>query len=85
MRIDVYTKIVLTTIATCLLWLCLGRLAPMPPVHAQTPQKPLPTLITSKDFGFRVDGWRPGEAPVGTLVVQIDGASSEAHLHYVKP
>ena len=36
MRVDRYTKIVLTTIAVCLIWLSLGGPALLPTAHAQS-------------------------------------------------
>lgn len=35
MRVDLYTKIVLTTIACCLVWLCVRDVAFITPAHAQ--------------------------------------------------
>jgi len=56
--------------------------------HAQTTdapmKKPFPTVISGGDFGFRVDGLRQGEAPIGTLVVRINGGWYEARLDYLK-
>ncbi len=37
MRVDLYTKTMLTIIAACLVWLCLTGTALMPVVTAQTP------------------------------------------------
>jgi hypothetical protein len=37
MNIDLYTKTVLTVIAACLVYLCLGRPAVMSPIEAQAP------------------------------------------------
>ena len=89
MRIDRYTKVVLTIIAACLIWISLGGTRLLPSVHAQTPQRPttrgFPTVIKGSDFGYRVDGLKLGEAPIGTLVVQIDGGWYEARLNYAKP
>ena len=35
MRVDLYTKVVLTVIAMCLVWLCLDRSQVSPVAHAQ--------------------------------------------------
>ena len=89
MLIDRYTKVVLTIIAVCLVWLSLGGRQLFPSAHAQAAQaaakRPFPAVIKAGDFGYRVDGWRDGEAPMGTLVVQIDGGWYEARLHYQQP
>jgi hypothetical protein len=109
MRIDRYTKVVLTIIAGCLVWLSVGGVQVLPPAHAQVPprpaakaqvppppapktqvpasptRKPFPSVIPAGDFGYRVDYWRgPGEAPIGTLVVRIDGTWYEARIDYAK-
>jgi len=109
MRIDRYTKVVLTIIAVCLVWLSVGGVQVFPPAHAQVPpasapkaqvppppapktqvppssaRKPFPSVIPAGDFGYRVDYWRgPGEAPIGTLVVRIDGTWYEARIDYAK-
>jgi hypothetical protein len=81
MRIDGYSKAMLTIIAACLVWIALGSRFVWPVAHAQV-AKPFPTIIKSPDFGYRVDGWRgPDSAPVGTLLVQIDGTWYEARLN----
>jgi hypothetical protein len=88
MRTDRYTKVILTIIAACLIWLSVGGTRLLPSVQAHSTQvqtaRPFPTVIKGSDFGYRVDGIRQGEAPIGTLVVQIDGAWYEAGLHYHK-
>jgi len=38
MRTDTYTKVMLTIIAACLVYLCLGRPAVFPTAQAQAPQ-----------------------------------------------
>jgi hypothetical protein len=38
MRIDTYTKVILTVIALCLIWLSLGGPSPLPSVSAQGKQ-----------------------------------------------
>ena len=45
MRIDSYTKFVLTVIALCLVWLSLGGAALLPSASAQA-QKPTKTVIS---------------------------------------
>jgi hypothetical protein len=82
MVIDRYA---LTIIAVCLLWLSLGGHQLLSLAHAQ-PQtgKPLPTVVQGSDFGYRVDRLRKGDAPIGTLVVRIDGTWYEARLDYLK-
>jgi hypothetical protein len=52
--------------------------------HAQAPIPPLTqpqtsTVISGSDLGFRVDG-RKGNAPLGTLVVRINGQWVEAEF-----
>lgn len=92
MRIDRYTKVILTIIAACLVWLSIGGTRLFPSARAQTTldvapvqiARPFPTVIKGTEFGYRVDGLRKGEAPIGTLVVQIDGAWYEAGLRYQK-
>jgi hypothetical protein len=88
MQTDRYTKAVLTIIAVCLMWLSIGGTQLLPSVRAQAAQaptaKPFPTVVAGSDFGYRVDGLHKGEAPIGTLVVRIDGGWYEAGLHYQK-
>jgi hypothetical protein len=76
MGIDRYSKVVLTVIAACLVWLSAGGQS-IPTVHAQ--QAP-PHLFTGSEIGYRVEQFRPGQAPTGNLVVQIDGLWYEARL-----
>ena len=75
-------------LSACLMWLSIGGTRMLPSVQAQAAQaptaKPFPTVIGGSDFGYRVDGLRKGEAPIGTLVVRIDGGWYEAGLHYQK-
>jgi hypothetical protein len=70
------------------MWLSIGGARLLPSLQARAAQapttKPFPSVIRGSDFGYRVDGFRAGEAPLGTLVVQIDGAWYEARLHYQK-
>ena len=47
MRIDLYTKTVLTIIALCLVWIALGSATLLSPVHAQV----------SHADGVAVSGW----------------------------
>lgn len=88
MRTDRYTKVILTIIAACLIWLSVGGTRLLPSAQAQSSPlqsaRPLPTVIKGADFGYRVDGLRKGEAPIGTLVVQIDGAWYEAGIQHQK-
>jgi hypothetical protein len=88
MQTDCYTKALLTIIAACLMWLSVGGPRLLPSVHAQVAQaptaRPFPTVISGSDFGYRVDGLHIGEAPIGTLVVRINGGWYEAGLHYQK-
>jgi len=69
MRIDFYTKALLTIIAVCLLALLAGR---APALHAQA-TRPFPTIITGNNFGIRIDGWSVGKPITGTLLVQVNG------------
>jgi hypothetical protein len=77
MRIDRYTKAVLTVIAACLVWIPLGGPNLLPVAHAQ---RLFPTIIKSPDFGYRVEHWQDGHDPTGTLLVQIAGTWYEARL-----
>ena len=85
MGTDRYAKVMLTIIAECLVWLAVGRRVP-PSAHAQTSQSPssINHVFQGNDFGYRIDTMRPGEAPTGALVVQIDGLWYEARLDYKK-
>jgi hypothetical protein len=75
----------LTIIAACLVWLSVGRRL-SPSAHAQTSQASTLNnhVFQGNDFGYRIDTMRPGEAPTGTLVVQINGLWYEARLDYKK-
>jgi hypothetical protein len=44
MRVDAYTKVVLTIIAACLVWMCLSG-AVVTPVTAQRPQEPQEVVL----------------------------------------
>jgi len=55
MRIDAYTKVVLTVIAACLIWLSLGGTSLLPTVHAQATTHVL------------VDGWVDGKGETHQL------------------
>jgi hypothetical protein len=47
MKVDVYTKVVLSVIATCLVWLCLNGV--IPGVSAQAgPSRPTPVLLVDE-------------------------------------
>jgi hypothetical protein len=39
-----------------------------------------PRVLTGEDLGFRVEGLRGGSAPVGTVVLRIDGQWVEAEV-----
>jgi hypothetical protein len=88
MPVDRYVKTLLTIIAGCLVWLALGSAPRWPTLHAQGAQPgppiPITTVFQGSDFGYRIDTMRPGEAPTGTLVVQINGLWYEARLDYKK-
>ena len=60
MTIDLYTKTVLTVIAACLVYLCLGRPAVVPAAQAQ--DQPSRVVIA---------GWEPG--PLRVFVAGWDG------------
>jgi hypothetical protein len=66
MRIDRYTRALLTIIAACLVWLSVSHKS-LPVASAQEPTH----LFTGSEVGYRVDNLRPGQSPTGTLVVQI--------------
>ena len=66
MKIDRYTKVVLTIIAACLVWLSIGGPQLLPSARAQEPQPPAPeraftNLVSGPALAFRIDG-RPGAA-----------------------
>jgi hypothetical protein len=87
MRTDRYTKIVLTIIALCLVWLSLGGPKLLPAARAQDAQPPtadgaLKTMISGPDLAFRIDGRRGDDAPVGTLVVRLNGGWYTAKQHF---
>jgi hypothetical protein len=89
MRTDRYTKIVLTIIAACLVWLSLGGPQLLTSARAQTPSpitpdRPFKTLISGNDLAFRVDGRHGDDAPVGTLVVRMNGGWYTARLQQVE-
>jgi hypothetical protein len=79
MRIDLYTKIVLTAIALCLVYLCVGRSEVVPAVEAQVSDRSQPTRVV-------ISGWvdaegrerqlpksvvsAPGPRPLPVLVVE---------------
>jgi hypothetical protein len=77
MRIDRYIRTLLTIIAACLVWLCVSH-ATAPVVYAQSSGH----VFMGSELGYRVDSFRPGVAPMGTLVVKIDGVWYEARLAY---
>ena len=84
MRADRYTKVVLTIIAACLVWLSLGGPQILSAVHAQTPSAQAvdrpKTLISGDDLAFRIDGRHGDDAPIGTLVVRLNGGWYTARL-----
>ena len=85
MRIDRYVRVMLAIIAACLVWLSLGGAQRWPTLRAQAPpSKPFPTVFQNGDLGYRINTRRPGEAPMGTLLVKIDGLWWEARLDYRK-
>ncbi len=48
--------------------------------------KPVPhTVLTGADVGFRVEGIRGGNTPVGTLVVKVNGEWVEAGISTFAP
>jgi len=81
MRIDFYTKALLTIIAVCLLALLAGR---APALHAQA-TRPFPTIITGNNFGIRIDGWSVGKPITETLLVQVNGRCSLNKVASVAP
>jgi hypothetical protein len=69
MRIDAYTKVVLTVIAGCLLWLCVsGTLTA--PVSAQAPAAPQEVILVG------VRGAVPIFSPPRTAVTVVYGAET---------
>ena len=55
-------------------WLSAGmRLSPSAQAQTSQSSTSLNHVFLSNDFGYRIDTMRPGEAPNGTLVVQLDG------------
>jgi hypothetical protein len=88
MRTDRYTKIVLTIIAACLVWLSIGGAQLLPSARAQEPQplapeRALKNLISGPDLAFRIDGRHGDDAPIGTLVVRINGGWYTAQQHFI--
>jgi hypothetical protein len=70
MKIDLYTKSVLTIIAICLMYLCLGRPTIVPTAQAQA--EPSRVLLAGwVDFGGRVRYFAPHD-PGGALPVRTD-------------
>jgi len=45
MKVDLYTKSVLTVIAACLVYLCFGKAAPTPAMAQAADQKPAAQLV----------------------------------------
>ena len=82
--------IVLTIIAACLVWLSLGGPQLLAPAHAQTSSaqttsdRPFKTLISGDDLAFRIDGRQADDAPVGTLVVRLNGGWYTARQNFVE-
>ena len=53
---------------------------PLPPRQPRFPpsaQAPEATILSGNDVGFRIDGWK-GDAPIGTLLVRVNGQWLEA-------
>ena len=74
MRVEVYTRVVLTVIAVCLVWLSLGGPS-LTLVGAQTVEPLLlqpPTIASGDDIGFRIERTVDGIA-LGRIVVRVDG------------
>ena len=70
MKIDLYTKGVLTVIAACLVYLCLGKPAFMPTAHAQT--EPTKVLIAGwVDFNGRSHAFSEGDPSSALPVVVV--------------
>jgi hypothetical protein len=47
MKVDLYTKVVLSVIAACLVWLCLNGITPIASAQAG-PNRPMPVLIVDE-------------------------------------
>ncbi|MBU3665883.1 MAG: hypothetical protein FGM15_08435 [Chthoniobacterales bacterium] len=62
MNIDAYTKIVLTVIAGCLLWIVARDIVILPPAHAQA-------TATVTDINIAQIGGAPVTAPVDSRTV----------------
>jgi hypothetical protein len=88
-RTDRYSKIVLTIIAACLVWLSIGGPQLLPSARAQEPQtatvERLQNMISGPDLAFRIDGRHGDDAPIGTLVVRLNGGWYTAKQHFVVP
>jgi hypothetical protein len=70
MKIDIYTKGVLTVIAACLLYLCLGKPALLPTAHAQA--EPTRVLIAGwVDFNGRPRSFFAGDPGNSLPVVEV--------------
>ena len=68
--------VLLTVAATA--WVTAQTLGPVKPV---TP----PKVMTGADVGFRVEGIRGGNTPVGALVVKVNGEWVEAEIAIRNP
>ena len=68
MRIDNYTRFLLTVIAICLIYLCLRDLIQIPKVHADEPVR----VVLVDDLGGAIGG--PSGIPV--VLVKSPGAPS---------
>jgi hypothetical protein len=73
MRIDWYTKFVLTVIAACLVWLSLGGSALLPIAHAQNP--PLRGTAGTGD-GVLISGFIDATGRVHTLSPNVGDPSA---------
>jgi hypothetical protein len=72
MKLDLYTKIILTIIAGCLVWICVKDIAFSNPVHAQQVQRVFITGYNSElnSLGFPVRITR-SEGSLSVLVTGI--------------
>jgi hypothetical protein len=69
MRTDTYTKAVLTVIAACLIYLCLGRPAVFPTAQAQAQQTHVILDGWLRDGGAVPEGFESHPLPVRVQIV----------------
>lgn len=84
MRLDTYTKAVLTVIAGALLYLCVGGASWLPIAHAQRVNIS-PFILSGPEIGFRIEQlteppYKANGHPIGRLVIWHNGRWVEPKL-----